>query len=67
MGIPTRIQVIQRKGSQQYYVNFPAQVAQALDVQKGEEVEWTIHDRSTIVLVRKDVPPSPIKEKKTRR
>ncbi|RRR70456.1 MAG: hypothetical protein EI684_13315 [Candidatus Viridilinea halotolerans] len=67
MGTPTKIQLINRKDSQQYYVNFPMQVAQALDFTKGEIVEWTIHDRSTIVLTRRDVPPSPIEEKKTPR
>lgn len=67
MPLPTRIQVISRKNSQQYYVNFPAQVAQALDIAKGEDVEWSIHNRGTLVLVRKEVPPSPLEaEKKTR-
>ncbi len=65
MGCPTKIQVIQRKDSQQYYVNFPAQVAQAIDVAKGEEVEWRIHDRNTLVLSRLYPSPSPIEEKKT--
>lgn len=65
MGTPTKIQLINRKDSQQYYVNFPMQVAHALDFEKGEIVEWTIHDRSTIVLTRRDAPPSPIEEKKT--
>ena len=55
MPIPTKIQVIARKNSHQYYVNFPAQVAQAMDIEKGEGVEWSIHDRGTLVLVRKDV------------
>lgn len=67
MPLPTKVQVINRKNSQQYYVNFPAQVAQALDMEKGEDVEWSIHDRGTLVLVRKDVPPSPLEEKKTPR
>lgn len=67
MPLPTKIQVISRKNSQQYYVNFPAQVAHALDIEKGEDVEWSIHDRGTLVLVRKEVPPSPLKEKKTPR
>lgn len=67
MPLPTKVQVINRKNSQQYYVNFPAQVAQALDIEKGEDVEWSIHDRATLVLVRKQVPPSPLEEKKTLR
>lgn len=65
MGCPTKIQVIQRKDSQQYYVNFPAQIAQSIDIEKGEEVEWHIHDRNVLVLSRIHPSPSPIEEKKT--
>ena len=64
MGTPTKVQLINRKHSQQYYVNFPVQLAQSLDFEKGENVEWTIHDRATIVLSRRDVPPSPLEQKK---
>jgi len=29
------------------YVNFPAAVAEAGNIEKGEEMEWPIHDKDT--------------------
>jgi len=52
MGYPTRVQVIQRKASQQWYVNFPAALAGAMEFRKGEVIEWTVQDRDTLVLRR---------------
>jgi hypothetical protein len=64
MGHPTKVQVIQRsKGPDQWYINFPTAVAQAMQFGKGERVEWSIHDRSTLILQRPDAPPSPLKKK----
>jgi antitoxin component of MazEF toxin-antitoxin module len=52
MGYPTRVQLIQRQESQQWYINFPAPLAQALEFQKGETIEWVIQDKNTLVLHR---------------
>ena len=54
MGYPTKVQLIRRKASKQWYINFPAAIAAAMQFQKGETVEWTIHDRHTLVLRRTD-------------
>ena len=59
MGYPTTIQLIRRKRSQQWYVNFPAAVANALDFTKGETVEWTVLDRRRLLLARRRVPAPP--------
>jgi antitoxin component of MazEF toxin-antitoxin module len=56
MGYPTKVQLIQRKESQQWYVNLPAAVAQAMDFQKGEIVEWTVQDRQHLLLKRQAAP-----------
>lgn len=53
MGYPTTVQLIDREKTEQWYVNFPAAVARALDFTKGEVVEWTIETRSRLVLKRK--------------
>jgi len=53
MGYPTTVQLIARKNTEQWYVNFPAAVARALDFEKGEIVEWTIQSRSEITLKRR--------------
>lgn len=59
MPYPTTVQLIQRRRSQQWYVNFPAAVANALDFSKGETVEWTVLDRRRLLLSRRRVPPAP--------
>lgn len=65
MGYPTKVQLIQRQDSQQWYINFPAAIAQAMDFSKAETVEWTIHDKGHLILSRKAVPADPITLKKT--
>jgi antitoxin component of MazEF toxin-antitoxin module len=52
MGYPTKVQVIQRQDSQQWYINFPAAIAQAMEFAKGERVEWVIQDERTLLLRR---------------
>ncbi|RJP32062.1 MAG: hypothetical protein C4547_14440 [Phycisphaerales bacterium] len=67
MGYPTRVQLIQRQKSAQWYVNFPAAVAGVLDFQKGEVVEWTVQDRRTLILKRVETPQAaeePVRKKK---
>lgn len=46
MGYITKVQFIKERkvNSEQYYVNFPAAVAQAIEFTAGEEVEWFIND-----------------------
>lgn len=34
MGFPTKVQLIQRKASEQWYINFPSAVAQAMEFSK---------------------------------
>ena len=53
MGYPTSVQLIDRKKTEQWYVNFPAAIARALDFEKGEIVEWTIESKSRLTLKRK--------------
>ena len=63
MPFPTKVQLISRKNSEQWYINLPSAVAQMMDFTKGEGVNWSLHDRATLVLERHDVPPSPLKKK----
>src|SRR3974377_1239087 len=58
MGPPTKVQLIQRKDSEQWYINFPAALAQSMQFERGEMVEWIIEDRSQLVLRRRNPPPS---------
>jgi len=54
--------LIKRKASQRFYVNFPSAVAQILDFQGGEQLEWTLLDRSQLVLNRLQAPPVALKK-----
>ena len=58
MGYPTRVQLIQRKASEQWYVNFPAAIAGAMEFSKGELVEWVIQDRNTLIMRRTAKSPA---------
>jgi len=66
MGYPTRVQLIDRKASQQWYINFPAAIAQAMEFQKGEVVEWVIQDKGHLLLHRTQAQPPPGGAKKKR-
>jgi hypothetical protein len=63
MGHPTKIQLIQRKTSEQWYINFPAALAQALEFDKGEVWEWIIEDKNLLVLQRQIPARTALKKK----
>jgi len=52
MGFPTKIQLIRRTASEQWYINLPSAVAQAMEFQKGEVVEWVVQDKQRMILQR---------------
>ncbi|MDZ7763520.1 MAG: hypothetical protein U5K00_03720 [Melioribacteraceae bacterium] len=52
MGFPTKIQLIKRIKSEQWYINFPSAVAQAMEFNKGEIVEWIVENKNKLVLKR---------------
>ncbi len=63
MGYPNKIQLIKRIKSEQWYVNFPSAVAQAIEFKQGEVVEWLIDDHQRLVLKRSDDAVVSLKEK----
>ena len=53
MAYLTKLQVIQRGGqNRQYYLICPAPLAAALEMEKGEGLEWVIKDRNTFEIRR---------------
>jgi hypothetical protein len=62
MGFPTKVQLIKRKASEQWYINFPSAIAQAMEFTRGESVEWIIEDKSLLAL-RRPSPPPPVLKK----
>jgi len=54
MGYPTKIQLISRKKGNQWYVNFPNALAEAMGFKKSEVVEWEIETVKSLRMVRKN-------------
>lgn len=52
MGYKVKIQKIQRATNKTYYVNFPGAFADAINLEKGERMEWSIENRNCFVLKR---------------
>ncbi len=53
MGYLTKVQVIERaKGQRQFYLICPAPLAQALEMEKGETIEWVVQDKWTLSVNR---------------
>ena len=52
MGYKIKIQRVERGNTKSFYVNFPAAIADAGNITKGEEMGWCIHDRDTYILRR---------------
>ena len=67
MGFPVKVQCIERKNSEQWLINFPAAVAQAMEFNKSETVEWIIADKAHLILARDYVPPNPVHIKKKKK
>jgi hypothetical protein len=59
MGHQIKIQRVERGATKSYYVNFPAALAEAAQIVKGEAMEWLIEDRDTFVL-RRLTPQKPV-------
>lgn len=53
MGYLIKVQKVERPTNRSYYLNFPVVLAEALDLIKGEEWEWSVEDKNTLVLTRK--------------
>ena len=63
MGHQIKIQREERGRTKSYYVNFPAALAEAARIEKGEEMEWLVEDRDTFVL-RRIKPAKPVLSRK---
>ena len=57
MGYPVKIQKVERPTNRSYYVNLPASIADAMQVDKGEAFEWWIENKNVLVLSRLKVLP----------
>lgn len=62
MGFSTKVQLIKRKSSEQWYINFPSALAQAMEFSRGESVEWFVENKGLLALRRLNTPPSVLKK-----
>lgn len=53
MGYLIKVQKVERPTNRSYYLNFPVALAEAIELAKGEEWEWSVEDKNTLVLTRK--------------
>jgi hypothetical protein len=64
MAYQSKLQVIQRGGqNRQYYLICPAPLAAALELEKGETLEWVVKDRRTFEIRRQ---PAVTRSRRTR-
>lgn len=53
MGYESSVQVIERANrTRQFYLICPAPLAEALELKKGEVIEWIIEDKHTLTIKR---------------
>lgn len=52
MGHVVKIQRVDRGKTRSFYLNFPVALADAMDVEKGEQFEWVLEDKNTVWLHR---------------
>ena len=65
MGYPTKIQQISRQKGNQWYVNFPNALAEAMTFTKGETVEWEVDSLTALRMIRTEKPRStPVTKRK---
>jgi hypothetical protein len=51
-GYRVKLQKVERPTNRSYYINFPVALAEAMGMEKGEEFEWLIEDKNTLIFKR---------------
>ena len=71
MGYNVRLQKVERPTNRSYYINLPVVLAETLGFTKGDILEWSVKDQTTLLLHRicskKDAEKSPKKSKVKKR
>ena len=63
MGYPVKLQKVERPTNRSYYINLPTAVAESISATKGEIFEWSIENKNTLILSRKNKQPYRILKK----
>ena len=62
MGFQSKVQVIERAGgTRQFYLICPAPLAEALELEKGEAIEWVVVDKHELSIRRERSKGAPRK------
>ena len=51
-GYPIKVQKVERPTNRSYYLNLPVVLAEAMEITKGEEMQWLVEDKNTLLLCR---------------
>ncbi len=65
MGYKAKVQRVDRGITKSFYINLPAAVAEACNIEKGEEMEWLVEDKDTFVLKRVNPSKSILRKTKS--
>jgi bifunctional DNA-binding transcriptional regulator/antitoxin component of YhaV-PrlF toxin-antitoxin module len=52
MGYKVKLQKVERPTNRSYYVNLPVVLAETLGFTKGDVLEWSVKDQTTLLLHR---------------
>ena len=52
MGYVVKVQKVERPTNRSFYLNLPAVLAEALEIRKGEQLQWSVEDKNTLILSR---------------
>lgn len=63
MGYPVKVQKVERPTNTSFYINLPAALADSMQIEKGEILEWFVEDRDTFILKRIKPSKSLLKKK----
>jgi bifunctional DNA-binding transcriptional regulator/antitoxin component of YhaV-PrlF toxin-antitoxin module len=66
MGYIVKLQKVDRPTNRSFYVTIPAVLVDSMGMDKGDELEWIVEDRNTLVLKRTTLSPSALKGHKAK-
>ena len=63
-GCLIKVQKVERPTNRSYYLNLPVVLAEAMEIEKAEQMQWLIEDKNTLLLCRtKKKPPRRLRAK----
>lgn len=57
MGYKVKLQKVSRPTNNTFFVTVPVVLVDTMELEKGEEFEWFVEDKNTLVLRRKSPKP----------